>query len=242
MSKIILRPIDFTLVATQSIATGSYALGFDLAGDLVKKDKAGGVYPIGGGTSSFGYTSSGIYQIDNTPILTYTYINTIDLNNRVFYGSTGSTVASWSSNSNDGIVYDPNYVTNFGTYSLVTKQYVDSIAFGSSKFSINDKDWSALNTASGSIATASNSTITDNPIDGSYVTVYVNGQEFNVGNGTSSSSCFFAGASGYNYPRGFSASHINGKVQTGDYLYWNDVSAGFTLTSGWRISLMYLTS
>ena len=63
MSKIILRPIDFTLVATQSIATGSYALGFDLAGDLVKKDKAGGVYQIAGGTSSFGYTSSGIYQI-----------------------------------------------------------------------------------------------------------------------------------------------------------------------------------
>ena len=124
MSKIILRPIDFTLVATQSIATGSYALGFDLGGDLVKKDRDGGIYRIG--TSSFGYTSSGIYQIDNTPILTYTYVNTIDLNNRIFYGSTGSTVASWSSNSNDGISYDSNYVTNFSTYSLVTKQYVDS--------------------------------------------------------------------------------------------------------------------
>lgn len=148
-----------------------------------------------------------------------------------------------SLNSGDlkaGMVY-PLYYDGLYFQNPTTSQVTQTVSV-TSKFAINDKDWSALNTISGSIATASNSTVTDNPIDGSYVTVYVNGQEFDVGNGTSSSSCFFAGASGYNYPRGFSSSHINGKIQSGDYLYWNDVSAGFTLTSGWRISLMYLTS
>jgi hypothetical protein len=249
MSKIILRTTDFSLVATQSIATGSYAMGFNLIGDLVKKDQAGNIIVIAGatgisGTSAFGYTSSGIYQIDNAPILSYTYVNSIDFNSRVLFSSTGSTVAVWSAGSNNGIVYTSDLSANFTTYSLIDKNYLD-IQLGlvaSPIFSINDKNWIALETVTGSIATASNNTVTDSPKDDSYISVYVNGQEFDVGNGVTSSSCFFAsGASGPGYPRGFSSTHPNGKTQIGDYLYWNDVAAGVTLTLGWRISLHYLT-
>ena len=83
--------------------------------------------------------------------------------------------------------------------------------------------------------TASDYTISVNPVSGSYVTVFVNGQEFEVGNGTTSSSCYFGTHS--TIPKGFSASNA---IQAGDYLYWNPSMAGFKLESGWRISLHYL--
>ena len=83
--------------------------------------------------------------------------------------------------------------------------------------------------------TASNSTISVNPVIGSYVSVFVNGQEIEVGNGTTSSSCYFGTHS--SMPKGFSASNA---IQSGDYLYWNPILAGFNLESGWRISLHYL--
>ena len=83
--------------------------------------------------------------------------------------------------------------------------------------------------------TASIYSITKNPIQGSYVTVFVNGQEIEVGNATTSSPCYFGTQS--NSPRGFSASNA---IQAGDYLYWNPTFAGFNLESGWRISLHYL--
>ncbi|NBP58792.1 hypothetical protein EBU71_20060 [bacterium] len=83
--------------------------------------------------------------------------------------------------------------------------------------------------------TASDYTISVNPVSGSYVTVFVNGQEFEVGNGTTSSSCYFGTHS--TIPKGFSASNA---IQAGDYLYWNPSIAGFNLESGWRISLHYL--
>ncbi len=86
----------------------------------------------------------------------------------------------------------------------------------------------------------SGATISGNPIDDCYVSVYVNGQEFDVGNGvTSSVSCYFSNDGGTN-ARGFSSFHPNGQVQSGDRLYWNESFAEIGLDAGWRISLHYL--
>ncbi len=83
--------------------------------------------------------------------------------------------------------------------------------------------------------TASNSKITMTPVVGSYVSVFVNGQEIEVGNGTTNSSCYFGTHS--SIPKGFSASNA---ITAGDNLYWNPSISGFNLESGWRISLHYL--
>jgi len=97
-----------------------------------------------------------------------------------------------------------------------------------------DKNWTAL-FANTDGSTASNSTISYTPPIGSYVGVYVNGQEFDVGSGTTNSSCYFGTHS--TIPKGFSASN---KIEAGDYLYWNPSISGFNLESNYRISLHYL--
>ena len=99
-----------------------------------------------------------------------------------------------------------------------------------------DKNWEANNVASNG-GTASNSTITYTPLQGSYVGVFINGQEVEVGNATTSVACYF-GTNSVS-PRGFSASN---RIQSGDYLYWNPLYSGFNLESGFRISLHYLVS
>lgn len=91
------------------------------------------------------------------------------------------------------------------------------------------------NTVTTNGGTASNSKITMTPVVGSYVSVFVNGQEIEVGNGTTNSSCYFGTHS--SIPKGFSASNA---ITAGDNLYWNPSISGFNLESGWRISLHYL--
>ena len=100
----------------------------------------------------------------------------------------------------------------------------------------NDKNWTSLSVTN-SIATASISTISVTPVVGSYVSVFVNGQEVQVGNGTTSSPCFF-GTNSIS-PKGFSSSNA---IQSGDYLFWNPVSAGYSLETTFRISLHYLST
>ena len=100
----------------------------------------------------------------------------------------------------------------------------------------SDKNWSALSVTN-SIATASLSTVSNTPVLGSYVGVYINGQEIQVGNGTTSAPCFFGTNS--TSPKGFSSSN---SIQSGDYLYWNPSNAGYSLETTFRISLHYLTT
>lgn len=109
-------------------------------------------------------------------------------------------------------------------------------SIGGNILSPYDKGLTA-NSVTSNGGTASNFTITSTPVVGSYVSVFVNGQEFQVGNGTTMSSCYFGTHS--TIPKGFSASNA---IQSGDYLYWNPSLAGFNLESGWRISLHYLTT
>ena len=113
-----------------------------------------------------------------------------------------------------------------------------SIGSGSGNYIMTpaDKSWTA-NSVSTNTGTASNSTITYTPLQGSYVSVFVNGQEVEVGNATTSVACYFGTNS--TSPRGFSASNA---IEAGDYLYWNPTYADFNLETGFRISLHYLVS
>ena len=80
-------------------------------------------------------------------------------------------------------------------------------------------------------------TISGTPVNGCYVAVFVNGQEFEVGDGvTSSVTCYFSNDGGVT-ARNFDSP---GQVQVGDGLYWNGIYAGTDLYTGWRISLYYI--
>jgi hypothetical protein len=86
---------------------------------------------------------------------------------------------------------------------------------------------------------ASNSGISKTPIDGCYITVYYNGQEIEVGDGVKTKECYFSGDGGVT-PKGFSSTHLNGRIVLGDKLYWNNSVSGFNLEYGSRLSFGYL--
>lgn len=76
-------------------------------------------------------------------------------------------------------------------------------------------------------------TISQTPLPGGYVGVFVNGQEFEVGLGqTISVPCYFSDDGG-----------TTGKstIVAGDALYWNASSAEVDLYTGWRVSLYYIS-
>ena len=106
------------------------------------------------------------------------------------------------------------------------------------KMTIDDKSLISMSTSYD--GQFSGATISNTPIDGCYVSVYINGQEFDVSNGlTMSSSCYFSRNGGLS-ASGFYSTHPNGQIQSGDMLYWNGSIAGTQLSDGWRISLHYL--
>jgi hypothetical protein len=81
-------------------------------------------------------------------------------------------------------------------------------------------------------------TISATPVNGCYVAVFINGQEFDVGDGvTMSTSCYFSNDGGTT-ARNFTSPN---QVQVGDGLYWNNTWSGTDLYTSWRISLYYLT-
>lgn len=124
-----------------------------------------------------------------------------------------------------------------GTSNPVTSEF-DSRKL--SKFSIQDKSYFANNTTGDNVL-AMNNGITEEPLDGSYIEVKVNGVDYTVGDASKSTDCYFS-ADGGTTAKSFNSSHINGKVNAGDRLYWNGNNAGFNLVSTWKISLNYLRS
>jgi hypothetical protein len=79
-------------------------------------------------------------------------------------------------------------------------------------------------------------TISNTPIVNSYVGVFVNGQEFQVGFGsTNSVPCYFSNDGGLTAKTSTSPNN----VVVGDELYWNGNFVGTDLYSTWRISLFY---
>lgn len=79
-------------------------------------------------------------------------------------------------------------------------------------------------------------TISSTPLDGCYVAVFVNGQEFNVGDGVTSSACYFSNDGGTT-ARTFTSPN---QIKSGDGLYWNGLLVGTDLYTNWRVSLYYL--
>lgn len=78
-------------------------------------------------------------------------------------------------------------------------------------------------------------TISGTPLTGGYVGVFVNGHQYEVGDGvTSSCDCYFS------VDGGTSARGLN-SIVSGDGLYWNSSSAGTDLYTGWKISLYYIS-
>jgi hypothetical protein len=75
-------------------------------------------------------------------------------------------------------------------------------------------------------------TISQTPVSGCYVGVFINGQEFEVGTATNSSPAYFSDNGGL-------TAKLN--IVSGDGLYWNGNIVGTDLLTGWRISLFYLT-
>jgi len=181
----------------------------------------------------------------NTGLYDFTIenINNLTLSNTSFSinMTNNTTVFTDSSTSGFGIIYNADYSANYINRSLVDKQYVDTQIsnINTGLFTPNDKNLIANNTTvNGDLAT--NSAISLTPVDGSYVAVFVNGQEFDVGNGVKTNSCYFSVDGGTN-ARGFLSTHPNGQVQSGDFLYWNQTISGVNLISGWRISFLYLS-
>lgn len=78
-------------------------------------------------------------------------------------------------------------------------------------------------------------TISNTPVDGSYVYITVNGQTFNVGNGITTDECYFSGDGGVT-AKSFSSPN---QIVSGDGLYWNGNIVGTNLYSTWVISIHY---
>lgn len=100
-----------------------------------------------------------------------------------------------------------------------------------------DKDLISL-TTNGDNSLASLNVITNTPINNCYITVFVNGQEFEVGNGTKDKPFYFSSDGGIT-AKGFDDANLNGRVIQNDSLYYNSSYTGFELQAGWRISLHY---
>jgi len=198
-------------------------------GEVVIAD--GGLVMSGGTFSNFG----SLVFVNVDPI--YLNTSTIAVN---FAGST------WSADVIPGSL-TPSHINSIGGatagYVLSSNggifQWIDpSVTTNKSKETVSDKSLISIATIGDGQFTGA--TISNTPIDDCYVAVYINGQEFDVGNGsTNSTSCYFSGDGGIN-ARGFSSFHVNGQVQSGDGLYWNETFAEIGLENGWRISLHYL--
>ncbi len=79
-------------------------------------------------------------------------------------------------------------------------------------------------------------TISQTPKENSYTGLFVNGQEFQVGYGTTNSvPCYFSNDGGTTARTSTSPNN----VQIGDELYWNGTIVGTDLYTTWRLSLFY---
>jgi len=105
--------------------------------------------------------------------------------------------------------------------------------FQGSVFSKSNLNMSALDTVNdGDLATLLG--IIDNPLEGNFVRVTVNGLEVNVGGKVYPYDCYFSN------DNGITAKSI-GEEQTGDKLYWNTSIAGYNLDSSYdKIDFIYL--
>ena len=108
---------------------------------------------------------------------------------------------------------------------------------GGGVLSYSDKSYTMTTNTSGN-GSPTGLTISNTPLENSYVSVFINGQEFQVGFSTTTSvPCYFSNDGGTTARTTTSPNN----VQIGDELYWNGSFVGNDLYSTWRISLFYQT-
>lgn len=138
--------------------------------------------------------------------------------------------------ANGSLVIDGGLYSNYGTVTMLGVQTGGSSV--GERVNITDRFLSALDTTTdGDQACAT--PITNSPKNNSYVSVVVNGVEYQVGDGVKTTDCYFSGDGGVS-AKSFSSSHPNGKILSGDLLYWNGSIAGIELQSIWKISFNYI--
>ena len=115
----------------------------------------------------------------------------------------------------------------------VTKEYVDNNQ-SIEKQSIEDNDIQTLDTAYGDGVKATNHTLSQTPVSGSGVDVYLNGGLVPVGT-TNEDYGYFTGANG-GYPR------PKGGEREGDEFYWNSSSAKVSLDTDDSLSYKFITN
>jgi hypothetical protein len=103
----------------------------------------------------------------------------------------------------------------------------------------DDKNMTAL-AATGDEVLASNDTISNTPVNGSYISLFVNGKEYEIGDGLKTKDAYISGDGG-STARYFDSAD-GASVQSGDRIYWNSSVAGSQLDAGWRIALHYLVA
>jgi hypothetical protein len=220
-----------------------YVDGNETAGYVLYTDGAGNAYWApntgsgGGGPLNYSYWEISSFTADVTKTITH---NLASLNVILEFINTATNERIDAHADN----YTANTVDVTLSETIATVKIVVLAAGGAAgiptiqKMSVDDKGLVAIVTLIDGDQ-ASSSTVSNTPVDGSYVEVKINGIEYEVGNGVKTKTCYFSGDGGTT-ARGFSSAHINGQVQTGDTLHWNGSIATFELVAGWRISLNYL--
>lgn len=241
----------FKLTGTVSIGStannGSikYVDGNQQPGYVLTSDADGNAswQPSMGGTGGIGATNPSYVQIvdfvQDVPVTINHSLNSTDLVVRFIDLDTNSEIEghvdNYSPNTVDVTLSQTNNNVKVVILAAGGEQIVTQI------ISPDDKFMTSLATSlDGDLA--SNDAITNTPVDGCYVAVFVNGIEYEVGDGVFTKACYFASAGLPHVAKGFSTDHVNGQIEAGDFLYWNGSIAGFNLTAGSRISLMYMVS
>lgn len=96
-----------------------------------------------------------------------------------------------------------------------------------------NKSMQALASGTSTGALATNTSIASSPALGCYVGVLINGISYEVGNGSTSTACYFADPATPGTAKSFA------NIVAGDKCYWNSQYAGFALDSNDRVDFLY---
>lgn len=220
-----------------------YVDGNELAGYILTSDGSGNAYwaeNTGGnapGPLNYSYWEINSYIADVTQTITHSLqtVNVVvDFIDSVTNERVNAHVDNYTPNTLDVTLSSSN-----PSVKIVIVAAGGAIASLIPHMTVNDKFLvSETTTIDGDIATLS--TLSETPVNGCYIEVKINGVEYEVGDGVSTKSCYFADPATPTLARGFISTDPNGQVQAGDSLYWNGSVAGFELVSGQRVSLNYI--
>lgn len=178
---------------------------------------------IGGTSATFSYIDSDTIDFTTIGLASVT----ADVKNNSL------TASHLNTGSNGGAT--AGYILSVDSSGLFSWRDLPTGGGTSGVLSYSDKSYTMPFNTSGDGSTTG-LTITNTPVEGSYVGMFVNGQEFEVGYGsTTSAPCYFSNDGGTTARGTISPNN----VQSGDTLYWNGSVAGTELYTTWRISLFY---